>query len=214
MKDKKIGIIAGTVVDTQMGIEFFRKKGVNVLGYSVSKTPEEQSKLQILSSVELTSIVRDIIKKIKNEDIDTIIVYCNSMSAAVDMEKLAKEEDIKIITPHNVYKKIASNFKNIGVLSANNQSAAGIERIIQRENSQCNVIGMGILPLVIEIEKGEEPKDIVDKFALKNVIDFYNCIKVEGVILGCTHFSYIFNELEKYSDLPIIDPAELMYEML
>ena len=210
----KVGVIAGTPVDTQMGVDFLISKGINACGYSVSSSPQEQSKFQILSPFELADKIRKIIRKIKSESIDTIMVYCNSLSAAVDMDKLSIEEDIRIITPLNIYKKIACNFKNIGVLTANNKSSAGIEKVVQSVNSDCNVIGIGILPLVMDIEKGISAQKIVEKFALRNVMEFYNSIKVDVVILGCTHFPYLYNELKKYTAIPILDPAELMYEMI
>ncbi|HSQ87524.1 aspartate/glutamate racemase family protein [Romboutsia sp.] len=210
----KVGVIAGTPVDTQMGVDFLISKGINAYGYSASSCAQEQSKFQILSPFELTDKIRKIIRKIKSESIDTIIIYCNSLSAAVDMDKLSIEEDIRIITPLSIYKKIACNFKNIGVLTANNKSSAGIEKVIQSINSDCNVIGIGILPLVIEIEKGISAEKIVEKFSLKNVMEFYNSIQVDVVILGCTHFPYLYNELKKYTTIPILDPAELMYEMI
>jgi len=210
----KVGVIAGTPVDTQMGVDFLISKGINACGYSVSSGPQEQSKFQILSPFELADKIRKIIRKIKSENIDTIIIYCNSLSAAVDMDKLSIEEDIRIITPLNIYKKIACNCKNIGVLTANNKSSAGIEKVVQSVNSDCNVIGIGILPLVIDIEKGISAQKIVENFALRNVMEFYNSIKVDVVILGCTHFPYLYNELKKYTAIPILDPAELMYEMI
>jgi glutamate racemase len=210
----KIGVIAGTPVDTQMGVDFLISKGIDACGYSVSSCPKEQSKFQILSPFELADKIRKIIRKIKSESIDTIMIYCNSLSAAVDMDKLSIEEDIRIITPLNIYKKIAYNFKNIGVLTANNKSSAGIEKVVQSVNSDCNVIGIGILPLVMDIEKGISAEKIVEKFALRNVMEFYNSIKVDVIILGCTHFPYLYNELKKYTAIPILDPAELMYEMI
>lgn len=214
MNNIKVGVIAGTPVDTQMGVDFFISKGINALGYPVSSCPEEQSKFQILSPIELANKIREIIKEIKHKSVDTIIVYCNSLSAAVDMDKLSREEEVRIITPLTVYKKIACNYKNIGVLTANNQSSAGIEKIVQSVNSECNVIGIGVLPLVIDIEKGMPAEKIVEKFALKNLIEFYNSIKVDVVILGCTHFPYLYNELKKYASISILDPAELMYKMI
>lgn len=214
MNVMKVGVIAGTPIDTQMGAEFLASKGITSVGYPVSSCPEEQSKIQILSSIELGNEIRNIIKKAKRENIYTIMIYCNSLSAAVDMDNIAKEENVRIITPLNVYKSIAYKYKNIGVLTANNQSSAGIEKVVQSVNSNCNVIGIGILPVVIEIEKGTSAENIINKFALRNIIEFYNCIKVDAIILGCTHFPYLYNELKKYSSVPIIDPAELMYKMI
>lgn len=214
MNNVKIGVIAGTPVDTQMGVDFLMSKGIHSLGYPVSSRPEEQSEIQILSSIKLADEIRNIIKKIKNENIYTIMINCNSLSAAVDMDRISKEENVKIITPLNVYKSIAYKYENIGVLTANNQSSAGIERVVQSVNSSCNVIGIGILPLVVEIEKGISAENIVEKFALRNIMEFYNWIKVDIIILGCTHFPYLYKELKKYSSIPIIDPSELMYKMI
>jgi len=214
MNNISVAVIAGTPVDTQMGVEFLNSKGIASLGYPVSTCPKEQSKIQILSPFELTNKISNIINKIKYENINTIIIYCNSISAAVDMDKLSIKKDIRIITPFDVYKKIAYNYNKIGVLTANNQSSAGIEKAIQSVNSDCNVIGIGILPIVVDIEKGIAAEKIIEKFALRNVMEFYNTIGVDGIILGCTHFPYLYNELKKYSNIPILDPAELMYKMI
>lgn len=37
---------------------------------------------------------------------------------------------------------------------------------------------------------------------------------VDALILGCTHFPYLYDELVKHTTVPILDPAELMYTML
>ncbi|WP_407647612.1 Asp/Glu/hydantoin racemase [Clostridium brassicae] len=214
MNNFKVGVIAGTPIDTEMGVDFLMSKGIDAYAYPVSSCPQEQSELQILSPAELTNKIRDIIKNIKYEKIDKIMVYCNSLSAAVDMDRLSTEENIEIITPLHVYKNIASKYKSIGVLAANNKSAAGIESIVQNVNSKCNVIGIGMLPVVIDIENGVPSKEIVEKFSLKNIIEFYNSIQVDTLILGCTHLPYIYEELKKIALVPILDPAEDMYNMI
>lgn len=210
----KVAVVAGTPVDTKMGVEFLTSKGIIAVGFSVSISPEEQSKIQILSPLDLEETVRNIIEKIKYEMINTILVYCNSLSAAVDMARLSREEGIRIITPFDIYKKIAFNYNNIGVLAANNKSSAGIEKVIQSVNPNCNVIGIAILPMVVDIEKGISAGIIVGKFALSNLMEFYTIIKVDVIILGCTHFPYLYDELKKCTPIPILDPAELMYKMI
>ena len=42
-----IAVIAGTPVDTQMGVELLNGKGVEALGFPVSRTPEEQTAFQV-----------------------------------------------------------------------------------------------------------------------------------------------------------------------
>ena len=210
----KVGVIAGTFVDTQMGVEYLQKKGIQALGFPVSTSPEEQSQLQILSPVVLTELVRTIIKGIKEEGIGIVWVYCNSLSAAVNMDQLAEEEQVSLITPLTVYKRIAANYQKIGILAANNQSAAGIERVIQSVNPDCFVLGLGILPLVLQIEKGKSSQEIMQELGLDSIIDFFNTNLVDVLILGCTHFPYIKTALESLATVPILDPADLMYELI
>ena len=214
MENVRVAVIAGTPVDTKMGVDFLASKGISASGYPVSSTPEEQSALQILSPLKLEEEVRNILKKIKGLGIDTAMVYCNSMSAAVDMDRLSVEEKINIITPFTAYRKIAARYSLVGLMAANNQSAAGIEKVLQNENPECDVFGLGALPLVIEIEKGTAPEKIVEKFSLKSIMEFFGANRVEAIILGCTHFPYLHKELEKLTDITIIDPAELMYKSI
>jgi len=214
MENVRVAVIAGTPVDTKMGVDFLAVKGLCAAGYPVSATPEEQSALQILYPVKLEEEVRTILRRIKGIGIETAMVYCNSMSAAVDMEKLAAEEKINIITPFTAYRKIAARYSLVGLMAANNQSAAGIEKVLQNENPECDIFGFGALPLVIEIEKGTAPEKIVENFSLKSIVEFFGANSVEAIILGCTHFPYFHKELEKLTDIIIIDPAELMHESI
>lgn len=214
MSNKKIGVIAGTQVDTQMGVDFLVSKGLYAKSYPAAKAAREQTELQMASIEALTNKVRNIIKQIMNDGMDSVMIYCNSLSSTVDMDQLSKELKIKIVTPLHAYKILATQYYNFGVLAGNNQGLAGIERTILSVNKDCNVIGLSMLPLVVEIEEKTLPSMIIEKFALKNVLKMYEQIGIDTLILGCTHFPYLYDELVNHTNIPIIDPAELMYELL
>ena len=36
----------------------------------------------------------------------------------------------------------------------------------------------------------------------------------ECIILSCTHFPYLMDEMKKLTELPVIDPADTMYELV
>ncbi|CDI48467.1 glutamate racemase [Clostridium tetani 12124569] len=209
-----IALIAGTPFDTQMGMNFLKTQGYDSRAYPISKTPDEQSKLQILYPDRLREMVIEKIKEIKREKIKNIYIHCNSLSGAVDMDKLKEEYEINIITPLQIYREMANQFDTIGVLAANNQSTFGIERTIQEVNPKAYVIGIGILPLVNAIEKSLSPKDIVEDFALQKAIDLFIKNNCEAIILGCTHFPYLYKELQAISSIKIIDPAVEMIKKL
>lgn len=209
-----IALIAGTPFDTQMGMDFLKTQGYDSKAYPISKTPDEQSKLQILYPDRLREIVIEKIKEIKREKIKNIYIHCNSLSGAVDMDKLKEEYKINIVTPLQIYREMANQFDTIGVLAANNQSTFGIERTIQEINPKTYVIGIGILPLVNAIEKSLPVKDIVEDFALEKTIEFFIKNNCEAIILGCTHFPYLYKELQAKSSVKIIEPAMEMIKKL
>jgi len=210
----RVGVIAGTPVDTRMGVEFLMGRGMHAQPYPVSASPKEQSKLQIISPRELSDSIRLCIRRAKGDGSNAIMVYCNSLSAAVDMDKISEDENIPIITPLNVYRKLASGYSLLGVVAANNQSCAGIEKTVQTANPECEVIGLGILPLVQAIESGRPANEIVEEFHMADMVGFYQDIGIEALILGCTHFSYIKEEMDRICNVDVIDPSDMMYEML
>lgn len=80
------------------------KKGLETEEFPVSENPVEQTKFQAMPQEIKELEMKKIINKIKECGIKKIFVYCNSLSSAVDMEKLSKEENIVIVTPMDAYK--------------------------------------------------------------------------------------------------------------
>lgn len=89
-QEKIIGVIAGTSVDTQFGLTFLEKKNIKGIGASVSLTPQEQTELQVLDKDTLTKIVFSKISDLKKLGAIDIMIYCNSLSGAIDLEELQR----------------------------------------------------------------------------------------------------------------------------
>lgn len=214
MSNKKVGVIAGGLVDTQMGVDFLVSKGLSAHPYPAAKEAREQAEFQIASIEVLTNKIRKLFEQIIGDGMASVMIYCNSLSSTVDMQQLSEEFKIKIVTPLQAYAKLASQYSSLGVLAGNNQGLAGIERSILQVNKSCTVIGLSMLPLVLEIEKKTLPSIIIERFSLKTVLKMFEQLGVDALILGCTHFPYLYDELVKHTTVPILDPAELMYTML
>ena len=211
MNEGKVGVIAGTKVDTEMGIKEFRSAGLLVYGEAISSDPETTSNLQVLEKEKLFEITTKKINKLKkNNKIDIVCIYCNSLSTAINLEKLKKTINLPIITPLESYEKVAKEYSVIGVVAANCQAAAGIEKIIQKENSKVVVLGIGILPIVNAIENNIKPQKIIKKLGLEKLLTFYKITGIQILILGCTHFSYLKNEFEKITKIKLYDPVDDM----
>lgn len=211
----KIGVFAGTCADTKMGEEILKSRGFDTISYPISKNPKDQSLLQYYSREELTNIVEEKIKDAKVKEAEKIFIYCNSLSASIDIEDLSFRQAIQIITPLDFYKDLDRKYKKIIILSANSKSAHEIDKILSEKQFR-DTISLGFLKLVEEIEKKTPPQEIVDKLNLRELFDFFNGMedKANGIILACTHFPYMKELFKSLTDIEILDPAEDMIKRI
>ncbi len=209
----KIAVIAGTPVDTQMGVDLMKEKGAEAQGFPVSRTPEEQTAFQVGSQAGREKAIGAILDEIKAQGMDRVLLYCNSLSATIDAHALAEERDLRIWTPMDVYGEIAGRCRRVGVLAANCQGAAGVERAMVNASPETLVLGAANLRLVLGVEAGTPPETLVEDCGLEHLLRFFEDNGAEAVVLGCTHFPYVKEALRKRTSLPILDPAERLAEL-
>lgn len=210
----KIAVIAGTPVDTRMGVDLMRARGAEALGFPVSRTPEEQTAFQVGSRAAREEAVGAILEEIKARGLERVLLYCNSLSATIDAHALAEQRGLNIWTPMDVYGEIARRYRRVGVLAANCQGAAGVERAMVNASPETLVFGAGVLPLVLGVEAGTPPEDLVEDCGLETLLRFFEGGGAEAVVLGCTHFPYVKEALQKRTALPVLDPAERLAELV
>lgn len=210
----KLGVIAGTPVDTQMGIDYVVSKGYEAVGFACSESASEQNEMQILHKELLLQIATNGCLDMVNQGAEGIYVYCNSLSGAIDMNRLKKAVPVCVVTPLDIYRMCAGDYRRLSVLAANGQSLAAIERTILNANPNCVVFGASLLPLVVEIETAAPSQQIYDNFQLKKLTDSFTAIGCEALILGCTHFPYIEKEFTDGISVDVINPCDLMLEYL
>lgn len=200
--------MAGTPVDTKMGVSLLYNNNFNeVIEIPISEIPSEQTVFQVSDMVYKEKVINRHIDNIKKQDCNILFVYCNSLSGSVDFKKISKEREIRIITPMEVYSEIASRYENIAVISANAQGLAGIERVMFLKNRDIKITGVTLLEMVKEIEIGTEPAKIAEKFNFLGLLEYFKSAGSEAIVLGCTHFPYIKEELKKLTYMEIIDPG-------
>ena len=148
------------------------------------------------------------------KDCDAIFVYCNSLSSVVDFDRLAEKMNISIVTPMQMYRNLGLEYKYLAVMAANSHGLTGVENNLYVSNPRLRVLGLSMLELVKAIEEGNKPEQIVEDFNFKTLFNYFELTNVEAVVLGCTHFPHIKNELEKITSLHIIDVGVFMIESL
>lgn len=210
----KIGVIAGTPVDTQMGVEYIVSKGYEAVGFACSRDASEQNEMQILHKEELLEIAINGCLGMVEQGAQGIFVNCNSLSGAIDMEKLKAEVPVCVVTPLDIYRLCAKKYSRLAVIAANGQSLSAIERTILGANPDCMVFGAGLLPLVVAIETGEPSEKIYQELKIRQLTECFEAVGCEALILGCTHFPYIEKEVRADVSTEVINPSDQMLDIL
>ena len=217
--NKKIAVVAGTNTDTQMGCDLLIENGYEAIFLPISDDCNTQARLQYFSKDELYDLFYDTCKRAIQLGAVKIFLYCNSLSSSVDYEKVAKDLNIEIITPLETYKNLPTHCKNIAILCANGVSSYNIDNIILKNNTNINTMSIGNMSIVQMIEKKISPTQIIEDLNFKGFIDYLENIKIneykiDTLLLGCTHFPYIKDELQKITKLYILDPSSNMIDNL
>ena len=207
----KIAVMAGTPIDSKLGESLLNSYGYNdIVLVPISNNPVEQTTFQSLNDSEREKIIVEIIEQLKEKNCEVIFVYCNSLSSVVDFDRLAIEHNIKIVTPMQMYRNLGLEYKYLAVMAANSHGLTGVENNLYVSNPSLRVLGLSMLELVKAIEEENRPEKIVKDFNFEVLFNYFEQTKVEAVVLGCTHFPYIKKELEKITNLPIIDVGVFM----
>lgn len=223
----KTAVIAGTSVDTRMGVEYIEKRNEEAgsricepVYFPVAEDCDAQVRFQYSDADGKRAVMDAIFDRAIENGIRDFFIYCNSLSGAFDFDTYAVRksldagEDIRIYTPLQVYRELGASYSRIGVMAANNLSAHGIEEALMSANPGIYAIGTGNMSIVRAIEDGLSPENIAVKCGLSDMLNYMEACGAEAVLLGCTHFPYLKEVLSRLTDLPLIDPADNMFDSL
>jgi glutamate racemase len=212
--NEPIAVLAGTPVDTQMGVDCLTRAGLKGLAFPVASDPLAQTAFQISPPEGKSALVGALLDRAAEQGCRRAFVYCNSLSAAVDFPPLAEEKQLRIVTPLDVYRRLAGRYRALGVIAANAQGLAGIERTLLAENPALRFLGAACLDAVLAVEAGEDPDALTERLHLDIPARWFRSCGAEALVLGCTHFPYFREALAARTELPLIDPAEDMIALL
>ena len=186
--DGPIAVLAGTPVDTRMGVEYLTDRGLPGLAFPVSDGPREQTAFQHAPAEEKQRRAREILEAAGSQGCRRAFVYCNSLSGAVDFPALAEETGLRIVTPLDVYRLLAPRYHRLAVIAANAQGLSGIEGVLLQANPQLDLLGACSLPVVLSVEAATEPSRLVEQHHLMDLAAWFAGCGAEALVLGCTHF--------------------------
>lgn len=197
----RIGVIdsgiGGLTVVKQIQIKF-PEADVVFIGDSANCPYGNKSKLQL---IELGS---NLINTCKDFGCNKVILGCNTLSTLIDLFKDNDIPVIDIISPVIEY-ITANDVRDIGVLGTEATIASGKYHLPGRVN--------------IELGNKQLAK-YIDDYDVNSAVPLLNseielCRKnnCSTILLGCTHYPIILDEID-HKDLTIIDPASLLADKL
>ena len=84
--------MAGTPVDTQMGMDCLNTQGLSGVFCPISEDPNQQTAFQISSTEEKIDTVVSLLCAAQREHgCEKAFIYCNSLSGALDFQFVARE---------------------------------------------------------------------------------------------------------------------------
>jgi len=195
MKRIKAGLIAATPVDTAFGLRFLETLDIQGFPDVLSRNPEEQNYLQLHDKEELERRCLKRCLEFQEDGVQLIVIFCNSLSSAIDVDHIRRELKIPLFTPFDFYQELAKAFHRFGVVTANSTGLVGIESFLTKYNAQTHIIGYANLEIVRQIERKIPPEDIVRTNGLLDFLNICHVANAGVLLLGCTHYSYLHEEL-------------------
>ena len=146
-------------------------------------------------------------------DIKAIVFACNTADAVA---RTAVEEKYPlpvfgVVSPAARAAALATKNNRVGIICTNATVASGAyEREIKRFNSEISVFSEACPLLVPLVEDGRFQKgDVVLEGALTEYLGYMREKDVDTLVLGCTHYPLIRDNIERiYPGLRIINPSE------
>ena len=183
-----IAVLAGTPVDTRMGVAYLEERGLPGVPFPLSRGPREQTAFQHAPAADKRRQALAVLRGAMAQGCRRAFVYCNSLSAAVDFPGLAEETGMRIVTPLDVYRRLALRYRALGVIAANAQGLSGIEKVLLEANPALDLLGACALPVVLAVEAGMPPEELVERHRLAALAAWFADGGMEALVLGCTHF--------------------------
>lgn len=140
---------------------------------------------------------RAIVDFLITKDVKVIVVACNTATAAA-VKQLRVEYDLPIIGMEPAIKPAAEKSKSgvIGVLATEGTLAS--DKFVELKNrfdGKAEIITQPCPGLVEEIETLEPDEAVIDRL-LREYIPPLLAKGVDTLVLGCTHYSYIENQIQ------------------
>lgn len=203
-----VAVVAGTPYDSGLGAELLRAAGVPAQPYAMAASPDEQDSLQYRDPGGLAAAFHDRLARLRAGGTELAMLFCNSLSAVVDHDDAA----LPVISPITVYSELLPTLSSSLVVTGNAQAVLGVERTAWRTAPGHRMLGVSDPALVRGIEAGD-PQAAFAASHLPTTLRLAQRLRLDAVVLACTHFTTVLPLVTAASDLPVIDVGARLVEL-
>jgi glutamate racemase len=158
----------------------------------------------------------DALEFFKNFEIDMLITACNSVSAYA-LDELRREANFKVygVIESGVLalENVVNNDKNVLIIATKATINSNKYENSLKDKGFTNIISRPTSLFIPIVEEGIFSGDILD-----STMDYYfkDLDNIDAIILGCTHFPLIANQIQNYfdNDVKLIHSGEAILEFL
>lgn len=136
-----------------------------------------------------------------SKGVKAVVIACNT-ATSTSVYEMREKFNIPVISMEPAVKPALNETKDGLILMLATPATVTQERylsLLQKLNAGERVVSVGCGGLVELIEQGLTDENSVHTY-LKRKLAFLNGEKISAVVLGCTHYSFVENEIKSYLD--------------
>lgn len=208
-------VIGGTPVDSRLGDRALRERGIDARQYPLSGSSPHYERV-LADPERARDEVRALLEQIRNDQLTDVFAYCNSLASVVDLAGMAEELNLRLVSPLHAYEAAFAEdagISRVAVFAGNGPGVTGITSILAGLRPSLTIFGFSLLNVVEDIEANLSPREVIEKNSLDQLDSFLSA-QVDVVVLGCTHFNVLKDELDGTYRSRVFDPTDVMVGLL
>lgn len=136
-----------------------------------------------------------------SKGVKAIVIACNT-ATSTSVQEMREKLNIPVISMEPAVKPALSEIKDGRVLVLATPATVSQQRylhLLNKLGAADRVVSVGCSGLVELIEQGRADEESVHAY-LQRKLAFLNGERIGAVVLGCTHYAFVENEIKSYCD--------------
>jgi glutamate racemase len=160
---------------------------------------------------DIVTFVKEIVTWLNGQNVDAIVMACNTSAAMAfeEAQAISRVPVLDLISHTAQY--VATHATKAGVMATNaTATSKAFSKAIHKVNAAMEVVELGC-PELVPIVEGDKFYEAETTVVLNRYIDRLRNENVDTLILGCTHFPFLKEQIARLAEgMLIVDPAEVL----